>query len=82
VGASGNQYTLMAIATTASHHLPAAKGSWTLQHRHPDGKHWLVIGHFATRALARETAKAFVTAGYGPAEDFRVRRSKDPEDFD
>ena len=30
--------------------------------------------------LAKETAKAFVESGYGPAEDFRVKRSKDLED--
>ena len=69
----GNQYTLAALATTASHSLPHT-GSWTLQHRHPDGRHWLEIGRFATRRLAKETMTAFVAAAYGPAADFRVRR--------
>jgi hypothetical protein len=78
--ASGNKHTLAAIATTASHAVPSGHGAWTLQHRHPDGTHWLVIGHFPGKDLARETAKAFVAAGYGPAEDFRVKRSKDPAD--
>jgi len=77
---SGNQFTLFAIATTASHSVPRARGIWTLQHRHPDGKLWLVIGHFPTKELAKETVNAFVAAGYGPSEDFRVRRSKDPDD--
>ena len=79
-GASGNQYTLFALATSASHSIPRGHGRWTLQHRHPDGEHWLVIGHFPTRELAKETSKAFVDAGYGPKDDFRVRRSKDPDD--
>jgi hypothetical protein len=82
MGGSGNRYTLFAIATTSSHAIPGSHGTWMLQHRHPDGKHWLVIGHFATRALARETSKAFVKADYGSARDFRVRQSKNPDDFD
>ena len=77
---SGNQYTLAAVATTATAVIPAAGGRWTLQHRHPNGRHRLVIGHYPTKALVQEWAKAFVTAGYGPAEDFRVRRSKEPAD--
>ena len=28
------------------------------------------------KELAREAAKAFVATDYGPAEDFRVQRSK------
>ena len=35
-----------------------------------------MIGYFPTKELAREAAKAFVAADYGPAEDFRVQRSK------
>ena len=77
---SGNAYTLGALGTTASHSVPRGHGAWTLQHRHPDGRHWLVIGQFPTKDLANETVKAFVESGYGPAEDFRVKRSKDPED--
>ena len=76
----GNQYTLAAIATTSSHSVPRGEDAWTLQHRHPDGSHWLVIGHFPTKEMAKETAKAFVTSNYGPAEDFRVRKAKLPAD--
>ncbi len=39
-----------------------------------------MIGHFPTKDLAWEAAKAFVAADYGPAEDFRVRRTKAPAD--
>jgi hypothetical protein len=39
-----------------------------------------VIGSFPTKELAQEAAKAFVAADYGPAEDFRVQRSKAPAD--
>jgi len=35
---------------------------------------------FAGFLTAREAAKAFVVADYGPAEDFRVQRSKAPAD--
>jgi hypothetical protein len=77
----GNAYTLAALGTTASHSVPRRHGAWTLQHRHPDGRHWLVIGQFPTKDLANETVKAFVESGYGLAEDFRVKRSKDPEDI-
>jgi hypothetical protein len=77
---SGNNYTLAAIATTASHSLPSGKTGWSLQHRHPDGRHWLEIGRFPTKELAKETAKAFVAAYYGQQEDFRVRRAKGPQD--
>jgi hypothetical protein len=41
-----------------------------------DGGTWLVIGHFPTKRLAEEAAKAFVAADHGPAEDFRVRKTK------
>ena len=75
----GNAYTLAALGTTASHSVPRGQTAWTLQHRHPDGRHWLVIGQFPTKDLANETAKAFVESGYGPAEDFRVKRSKGAE---
>jgi hypothetical protein len=78
VSGGGNQYTLAALATTASHSVPHS-GSWTLQHRHPDGRHWLEIGRFATRHLAKEAMKAFVVAEYGPAADFRVRRVDLPD---
>jgi hypothetical protein len=74
----GNQYTLAALATTASHSVPRSC-SYSLQHRHPDGRHWLEIGRFATRHLAKETMAAFVAADYGPKEDFRVRKL-DPHD--
>jgi len=77
---SGNQYTLFAIATSAVGSVPKGSGPWTLQHRRPDGSHWIVIGHFPMKKLAQETAKAFVTAGYGNADDFRVKRSKEPAD--
>jgi len=78
--ASGNHYTLAALATTSAQSIPKGGGRWTLQHRHPDGDRWLVIGHFPTKDLAQEAAKAFVAADYGPAEDFRVQRSKAPAD--
>jgi hypothetical protein len=74
---AGNErtYVLAGLATGAvGRH--AAK--WTLQHRNPYGSHWVVLGQFPSKALAEESAKAFVTADYGPAEDFRVRRSKEP----
>jgi hypothetical protein len=78
--ASGNSYTLAALATTGVHSIPEGGGPWTLQHRHPDGDKWLVIGHFPTKDLALEASKAFVTANYGPEEDFRVKRTKAPAD--
>ncbi len=74
----GNQYTLAALATTASHAVPRS-GNFALQHRHPDGRHWLEIGRFATRHLAKETMAAFVAADYGPKEDFRVRKLDLPD---
>ena len=80
MGGSGNKYTLGALATTASHSVPRASRAWTLQHRHPDGRHWLVISHHPSKELAKETASAFVAAGYGGPEDFRIRRTKDPGD--
>lgn len=77
---SGNKYTLFAIATTAAGSLPARGGAWTLQHRRPEGSHWVVIGHFPAKKLAQETVNAFVTAGYGTADDVRVKREKENVD--
>jgi hypothetical protein len=75
-----NAPRLAALATTGAQYIPDTRGPWTLQHRHPDGDHWLVIGHFPTKDLALETAKAFVAADHGPEEDFRVARVNAPAD--
>jgi hypothetical protein len=74
-----NAYTLAALGTSAWRHVRPNAGGWTLQHRHPDTNVWSVISHHPTKALARETAKAFVAAGYGDDADFRVRRAPAPE---
>ncbi len=76
-----NAPRLAALASANEHLLAGRSGSgWTLQHRHPDGDKWLVIGHFPSKRLAQEAAKAFVAADHGPAEDFRVQRLKAPAD--
>lgn len=74
---AGNErtYVLAGLATGA---VGRRAGMWTLRYRKPDASHWVVLGHFPSKALAEESAKAFVTANDGRAEDFRVRRSKEP----
>ena len=74
---AGNQRTYL-LAALATGTVGRRAGTWTLQHRHPVGSHWRVLGHFSSKSLAEEAAKAFVEADYGQAEDFRVRRSKEP----
>ena len=71
-----NAPLLAALGTTAYREFSRSDPGWTLQHRHPEGETWLVIGHFPAKKLAHEAAKAFVAAGHGPAEDFRARRTK------
>jgi hypothetical protein len=46
----------------------------------PDEGKWFVIGHVPSKQLAEGSAKAFVSAGDGPAEDFRVQRLRAPAD--
>ena len=75
-----NAPRLAALASANKDLFVGGGSGWTLQHRHPDGDKWLVIGHFPTKALANEAAKAFVSAEYGPAEDFRVQRLRAPAD--
>lgn len=75
-----NAPRLAALATANQQAFAGPERGWTLQHRHPDREMWLVIGHFPTKRLAQEAAKAFVAADYGPAEDFRVKRTKAPAD--
>jgi hypothetical protein len=75
-----NAPLLAALGTSAYRQFSRRDAGWTLQHRHPDGGTWLVIGHFPTKDLAREAAKAFVAADHGSAEDFRVQRTKAPAD--
>ena len=75
-----NAPRLAALATANEPAFAAGDPGWTLQHRHPDGDKWLVIGRFPTKRLAQEAAKAFVAAGHGPDEDFRVQRAKAPAD--
>jgi len=71
---------LIAMARSAPRELFPSGPWWTLQHRHPDEGTWFVIGHFPSKQLAEESAKAFVSAGHGPAEDFRVQRLRAPAD--
>jgi hypothetical protein len=70
-----NAPRLAALAAANEQAFAENERGWTLQHRHPAGEMWLVIGHFPTKRLAQEAAKAFVAADYGPAEDFRVQRT-------
>ena len=71
-----NAPLLAALGTSAYREFARKRPRWTLQHRDPIKDHWLVIGSFPTKQLAQEAAKAFVAADYGPAEDFRVQRTK------
>lgn len=75
-----NAPLLAALAVSASRYWSKGGPGWTLQHRAPEGEHWLVIGHFPTKKLAQEAANAFVAADYGPEEDFRVERTDAPTD--
>jgi hypothetical protein len=75
-----NARRLAALAAANEWAFSGDDAGWTLQHRHPDGDRWLVIGHFPTKRLAQEAGKAFAAAGHGPEGDFRVRRAKAPAD--
>ena len=75
-----NAPRLAALASANEDLLPRSGSGWTLQHRHPDGERGWVIGHVPSDRLAQEAAKAFVAAGHGLAEDFRVQRLKAPAD--
>ena len=75
-----NAPLLAALAVSASRYWSGGDPGWTVQHRAPESEHWLVIGHFPTKRLAEEAARAFVVAEYGPEEDFRVQRTKAPAD--
>jgi hypothetical protein len=75
-----NAPLLAALAVSASRYWSNGDPRWTLQHRAPETEHWPVIGHFPTKNLAQEAARAFVAAGYGPNEDFRAQRTNAPVD--
>ena len=77
-GPHGNQAYLFMMGDQAGRE--RASKTWSLQHRLPDGHAWVDIGHFPTEELATETANAFVVAEYGKSDDFRVQRSKGPQD--
>lgn len=48
---------------------------YALQRRHPNGKHWVDVGHFPTRHTAKLALEAFVVhGGHGEESDFRVKR--------
>jgi hypothetical protein len=75
-GAGGNLYLL---ATQADKGMRAALSDrtrvfYSVQHRHPDGKRWLDVGHFATRDIAKLALRAFVADGHGEEKDFRVKK--------
>lgn len=71
-----NAPLLAALGTSAYREFSRSDPRWTLQHREPEGETWFVIGHFPTRKLAQDAMKVFVAADHGPAEDFRVQRTK------
>ena len=77
-GANPNPFTLAALGTSATQSVAGHGPGWILEHRHPDGEHWQIVGYYGSKALAKETAKAFVAAGYGASGDFRVERWKGP----
>src|SRR4029079_5019477 len=64
-----NAPLLAALGTSAYREFSRKHPGWTLQHRHPDGQAWLVIGYFPTKDFAREGAHAFVAAEHSPAEE-------------
>jgi hypothetical protein len=76
--AGPNANLLAAMTTTASKYMHGSAPRFALQHRHPGEGHWQNLGLYPTKELANEAAKAFVAAGYGDVDDFRVQRWKGP----
>ena len=70
---------LYLLATQADKAMRAALHDGTqilhsLQHRHPDGKRWIDVGHFPNHHLAKLALRAFVADGHGEEKDFRVKK--------
>ena len=74
----GNQYTLAALATTASHSVPRSGATRCSIGTPTDGTGSRSDASRRDR-LAKETMTAFVAADYGPKEDFRVRKLDLPD---
>ena len=69
-----NQDLLLALGYGAIRRADHGSVYWALQHRHPDGRRWIEVGRFGSREVGRLALDAFVAAGHGRAEDFRVRK--------
>jgi hypothetical protein len=74
VGGGQNFDLLLILGMKALRETHLGATYWALQRRHPDGRRWIEIGRFATKEIGHLALDAFVAAGHGDTEDFRVEK--------
>ena len=47
---------------------------YEIQRRHADGKRWVEVGRFPSRAVAKMSLEAILTHAGGDARHFRIKR--------
>ena len=73
-GLGGNLDLLVFLHNRAQEETDPGSAHWSLQRHHPDGRRWLEVGRFGDREIARMALDAFVGAGHGDPDDFRVKK--------
>jgi hypothetical protein len=70
----GNESLFVTLMDSAIRSIDGTATYFALQHRHPDGEHWLEVGRFATQKVAELAMDAFIAAGHGERSEFRVAK--------
>jgi hypothetical protein len=70
----GNQDLLFLLGVGALRSVDGLPTYFAVQHRHPDGKRWLDLSHYASHADAEGAIASAVAAGHAQADELRVRK--------
>jgi hypothetical protein len=65
-------FLLMRNALKASHGLTTY---WSIERRHPDGRRWIELATFASRADAEAAMAAAVESGHAAGLELRIHRT-------
>jgi hypothetical protein len=70
----GNQDLLFALGVGALRSVDHLQTYFAVQHRHPDGRRWVDLAHFASHADADGAIKAAVAGEHATAGELRVQK--------
>jgi hypothetical protein len=72
------QQLLSALGAEALGSVDGLQSYFAVQHRHPDGLHWLDVAHFASRHEAKAAMRSAIGAGHAQPGELRARKVTRP----